>query len=35
MRRLENLLRGTVTLEVEGPFPERLLNLCAQQREDC
>lgn len=35
MRRLENLLRGTVTLEVEGPFPERLLNLCAQQRVDC
>lgn len=25
-----NLLRGTVTLRAEGPFPERLLNLCAR-----
>lgn len=31
MRRLMNLLRGTVEVMVTGPFPERLLNLCAQQ----
>lgn len=29
-----NLLRGTVVLCVTGPFPERLLNLCAQHRLD-
>ena len=27
-----NLLQGIVTLTVQGPFPERLLNLCAQHR---
>ena len=32
MKRLMNLLRGAVTLTVQGPFPERLLNLCAQNR---
>lgn len=31
MRKLMNLLRGTVEVTVTGPFPERLLNLCAQQ----
>ncbi len=30
MGRLVNLLRGSVALEVTGPFPERFLNLCAQ-----
>jgi len=30
MKRLINYLRGTVTLCFSGPFPERLLNLCAQ-----
>lgn len=34
MKRLMNLLRGTVVLCVTGPFPERLLNLCAQHRLD-
>ena len=29
-----NLLRGMVVLCVTGPFPERLLNLCAQHRLD-
>lgn len=32
MKKLMNLLRGYVELEVTGAFPERLLNLCAQQR---
>lgn len=32
MKSLMNLLRGIVTLTVHGPFPERLLNLCAQHR---
>ena len=32
MKSLMNLLRGIVTLTVQGPFPERLLNLCAQHR---
>lgn len=31
MRRLINTLRGSARLEAEGPFPERLLNLCAQR----
>ena len=31
MRRLMNLLRGMVTVRVTGPFPERMLNLCAQE----
>ena len=31
LRRLINLLRGSVRLEAEGPFPERFLNLCAQR----
>lgn len=29
--RLVNALRGSVRLEVEGAFPERFLNLCAQR----
>ena len=32
MKKLINLLRGYVELEVTGAFPERLLNLCAQNR---
>lgn len=31
MASLMNLLRGTVTVTARGPFPERLINLCAQQ----
>ncbi len=31
MRRLMNYLRGMARLLVSGPFPERLMNLCAQQ----
>ena len=31
MRRLINFMRGSARLEAEGPFPERLLNLCAQR----
>ena len=31
MKRLMNFLRGMVTLTVTGPFPERLINLCAQE----
>lgn len=31
MKWLMNLLRGTVSVTVTGAFPERLLNLCAQQ----
>ena len=30
MKRLMNYLRGTADVTVTGPFPERLLNLCAQ-----
>ena len=32
MKRLMNFLLGTVCLTVTGPFPERLINLCAQHR---
>lgn len=32
MKKLINLLRGYVEVEVTGAFPERLLNLCAQNR---
>ena len=32
MKKLINLLRGYVELEVSGAFPERILNLCAQNR---
>ena len=32
MKKLINLLRGYVELEASGAFPERLLNLCAQNR---
>lgn len=32
MRNLIKLLRGTVSVRVEGFFPERLINLCAQHR---
>ena len=32
MKGLINYLRGTVELTVTGPFPERLINLCAQHR---
>lgn len=31
MRRLMNFLRGMVTMRLTGPFPERLINLCAQE----
>lgn len=31
LQRLVNALRGSVRLEVEGAFPERFLNLCAQR----
>lgn len=34
MKRLMNFLRGMVRLSVTGPFPERLINLCAQQGVD-
>ncbi len=30
-KRLVNLLRGSVALQVTGAFPERFLNLCAQR----
>lgn len=30
MRKVINFLRGSVRLEAEGAFPERFLNLCAQ-----
>ncbi len=30
MQKLVNFLRGSVRLSVTGPFPERFLNLCAQ-----
>ena len=32
MKRLMNFLRGMATILVTGPFPERLINLCAQER---
>lgn len=32
MKKLINLLRGYVEIAVTGAFPERLLNLCAQNR---
>ena len=35
MRYAEHYVRGTVTLTVRGAFPERLLNLCAQERAPC
>ena len=31
MKRLMNFLQGMVTLTLIGPFPERLVNLCAQE----
>lgn len=31
MASVVNMLRGTVKIAATGPFPERLLNLCAQQ----
>lgn len=31
MKRLMNFLRGMVVLRAEGAFPERLMNLCAQE----
>lgn len=31
MKSIVNLLRGILELTIQGPFPERLLNLCAQQ----
>ena len=34
MKRLMNLLRGMVILCITGPFPERLMNLCAQENID-
>ena len=32
MKKLINLLRGYVEIQVTGAFPERILNLCAQHR---
>ena len=32
MKKLINLIQGYVELHVTGAFPERLLNLCAQNR---
>ena len=32
MKRLINWLLGYVEVRAEGAFPERLLNLCAQNR---
>ncbi len=32
MKKLINLIRGYVEMEATGAFPERLLNLCAQER---
>ena len=34
MKRLMNYLLGMVRLTITGPFPERLINLCAQHRLD-
>lgn len=34
MNRVMHLLRGTVSLCASGPFPERLMNLCALNRVD-
>ena len=34
MKRLINYLGGTVRLSVSGPYPERVINLCAQNRVD-
>lgn len=31
MKRWMNYLRGMATLRLQGPFPERLINLCAQE----
>ena len=31
MKRLMNFLQGMMTLTITGPFPERLINLCAQE----
>lgn len=31
MRRLMNVLRGMAVVRLTGPFPERLINLCAQE----
>ena len=35
MKRAVNYLRGTATLTARGLFPERLLNLCAQEGVAC
>ncbi len=35
MKRAVNYVRGTVTLTARGLFPERLLNLCAQEGVPC
>ena len=32
MKRLMNMLFGTAVVVVSGPFPERVINLCAQER---
>ena len=34
MGRLMNYLRGMAQVRAEGPFPERLINLCAQANID-
>ena len=31
MRKLMNLILGMVVVRLTGPFPERLINLCAQE----
>ena len=31
MNGVVNYLRGTVRVTVAGPFPERVINLCAQK----
>jgi len=34
MRKLMNFIQGMVTVQLTGLFPERLINLCAQERID-
>ena len=34
MRKLMNFIRGMVVLRVTGLFPERFINLCAQENID-
>ena len=32
MKQLVNYLRGVICVGVKGDFPERMINLCAQER---